>query len=548
MAFVRCSKVFLWLALFMAPAFSSGVRAQFDVRLSPILMELEVAPGAKKTFHVFLSNESKTKPVTIRAYAGEMVQEKEGTYAILEEGKPEFSCSDWITFKEPEFTLLPESTKMVIAEIKAPRDAFGGRYAAAVFEMLPEAADEGRRVASVAYHYKMPTFLEVTVRRFGGVEKKLEIVDLKAEPVTNPAMVRKVGKNAMAFSATVKNLGNMHVKAKGTLLIKTAEGKRHRQVPLGTGRGIVLPGASLDFKSIVKKPQPGDYVAHAMIRYGNPSPAVAEIPFTVGTMTTSADSFTAATYMAMKVQPEEIIQQSPAGGFRYINLLLRSQEPESIFVESRVMGLEYDDRGNLSVVEPTGLARSCADWLQLDPTSFAVPPGKTKNIKLQASIPRELAGGYYACLVFDASTKGKAAAPLTAPFQIPILLNLPAGAELEGEVSQVEVSASRDSPADVTVLFKNTGNTHVKPKGKLVLKFLPPLILPEGIEYAGERKYEPVGETDFYQVEEFVLPGEERYLQTSFPAKLPPGQYIAEITVDYGGDTAIKSEKEFQIK
>jgi hypothetical protein len=545
---VKYKKIFLWLALTVAPAFSPAVYAQFDVRLSPILMELEVAPGAKKTFQVFLSNESKTRAVSITAYPGEMVQEKEGTYAVFDGPKSEFSCSDWITVREPEFTIQPESTRVVTAEIKAPRDAFGGRYAALIFELLPEEKTEGRRVASVTYHYKMPTFLEVTVRRFGGVEKKLEIVDFRAEAITDPVMVRKVGKNAMAFLATVKNQGNMHVKAKGTLLIKTGAGKRQRQVPLGSGRGIVLPGASLDFKSIVRKPEPGDYVAHAMVRYGNPSPAIAEIPFTVSARATTADTFTAATYLALRVQPEEIVQQAPAGGFRYINMLFRSQEPESIFVEARIMGLEYDDRGNLTVIEPAGLERSCTGWIQLDPTSFAVAPGKTKNIKLKVSVPRDLAGGYYGCLVFDASTKGTAAAPLAAPFQIPLLLNLPMGAEASGEIARVDVSAERESPADVTVLFKNTGNTHLKPKGKMVLKFLPPLVLPEGVEYVGERKYETVGETDFYQIEEFVLPGQERQLESSFPAKLPPGQYIAEITINYGEGAVVTSEKEFRIK
>jgi hypothetical protein len=545
---VKYKIILFWLVLLAPLVLCPTVRAQFDVRLSPILMEIEVAPGATKTFQMFLSNESKTKGVTIRAYPGEMIQEKEGTYAILEEGKPEFSCSDWITIREPEFTIQPESTTIVTAEIKAPRDAFGGRYAAVIFELLPEEKTEGRRVASVTYHYKMPTFLEVTVRRFGGVEKKLEIVDFKAEAITNPVLMRKVGKNAMAFMATVKNSGNMHVKAKGTLLIKTKEGKRKRQIPLGTGRGIVLPGASLDFKSLVQKPEPGDYVAHAMIRYGNPSPAVAEIPFTVGARTTSADSFTSATYLAMRVQPEEIVQQAPAGGFRYINLLFRSQEPESIFVDSKIMGMEYDDRGNLATVEAAGLTRSCTDWLQIDPPSFTLPPGKSKNVKLIVSVPKELSGGYYGCLVFDASTKGTRGAPLAAPFQIPILLNLPMGSEPKGEISRVDVSAERESPADVTVVFKNTGNTHVKPKGKLVLKYMPPLILPEGVEYVGERKYETVGETDFYRIEEFILPGGERQLEASFPTRLTPGQYSAEITLNYGEGAVVTSQKEFLIK
>jgi hypothetical protein len=541
---VFVSAAVLLIALFMCPV----IRAHFNVRLSPILLELDIAPGGRKTFQVFLSNENPNKAVAIRAYPGEMIQEKSGTYAIYNEGKPEFSCSDWITIRQPEFTIAPESSAVVTAEIKAPRDVYGGRYAALVFEILPEAGADERRVASVAYHFKMPTFLEVTVRRFGGVVKKLEIVDFVAEPITNPAMLRKVGKNSMAFKATVKNEGNMHVKAKGTLLLKTGEGKRVRQVPLGTGRGIVLPGSKLDFKSILRKPDPGEYVAFATIRYGSPAPALAEVPFTVSAQATTAEEFKAASFLALRVRPEEIVQRTPAGGFRYINMIFRSQEAESVFVDSRIMGLYYDERGNLMVVDTNEVSRSCAGWLKLEPQSFAVPPGRSKNIKLVASIPRELSGGYYACLVFDAHTKGTQAAPLAAPFEIPILLSLPAGEELSGEISDVKVSASRNNPADIEVVFENTGNTHVKPKGKLVLKYLPPLVLPEGIEYAGERKYETVGEIDFSQIDEYVLPGEVRHLDATFPAKLPLGEYSAEITIRYGSDSVVKSEKKFQIK
>ncbi|MGB2989070.1 MAG: hypothetical protein WBC98_03855 [Candidatus Zixiibacteriota bacterium] len=526
----------------------SKVPAQFDLSLSPLLVELELVPGAKKSFSLHLHNDSRTDPVTIKAYPGDMIQERMGAYAILEDEESKFSCADWINLNETFFTIAPGSTRVISAEVKAPRDVFGSRYAAVIFEVVPDKGSDEKKLASVQYHFKMPTFVEVTIRRFGGVVKKIDIVDFKAEAVTNPRLMQQVGKNTMSFTATVKNEGNMHVKASGSLLIRTKEGRLKRQVPLGTGRGIVLPGATLDFRSIVQKPTPGEYVAQAMIRYGSPSPAMAEAPFTVGTRSLASDTFQTASFLALQVKPEEIIQDIPAGGFRYVNLRFRSQEPESISVRGKIMAVEYDEEGNLVVVDPVEGDRSCIQWLNLKPLTFDLRPGGTKNVKLTISGPKGYSGGYYACLVFDASIKGAKETSLATLFQIPILLNLPKDVELNGEISGINISASRNSPATIQVLFKNTGNTHVKPSGKLVLKVRPKLALPEGIEYAGERKYEPVGESRFEQTDEFILPGGVRRMETSFQEKLSPGKYLAEVIINYGGNSVAKFEKEFRIK
>lgn len=539
--------IILTLLFFTILILCPEIRAQFDLRLSPLLQELELAPGSKKSFQLFLDNESKTDKVTIRAYAGDMIQEQMGAYALSDSGGSEFSCADWITLSDTFFTILPDSGKMITAEVKAPRDAFGGRYAAVIFEIVPEQPG-GKSFASVEYRYKMPTFVEVTIRRFGGAVKKIEVVQFKAEPITNPALIRKVGRNAMSFTALVKNTGNMHVKAKGSLLIKTKEGKRKRQVPLGQGRDIVLPGAVLEYRSIVSKPPPGEYIAQAIFRSENQAPVAAETPFSVGTIKGStADTFHTTSFLTLRVKPEQIIQQIPAGAFRYINLVFQSQEAESIHVDSKLMALECDEEGNVSAVEPTETVRSCIDWLKLDPLFFDLGPGKVKNVKLTISAPKEDSGGYYACLLFEASLKEAKQAPVV-PYEIPILLNLPMGSKLNGQVTGIDVTASRDKPTLIEARFQNLGNTHVKPKGKVVLKFQPKVTLPAEVTYAGERNYELFGEAFFEPVNEFVLPGGVCRLEVTFPDKLTAGKYLAEVIIDFGGKSQAKMEKEFIVK
>ncbi|MFH1335315.1 MAG: hypothetical protein ABII96_02265, partial [Candidatus Zixiibacteriota bacterium] len=332
--------------------------------------------------------------------------------------------------------------------------------------------------------------------------------------------------------------------------IKTKEGKRKRQVPLGEGRNLVLPGSVLEYRSIVSKPPPGAYIAQAIFRSENQAPVVAETPFTVGTMTAAAaDSFHASSFLTLQVKPEEVVQRIPAGAFRYINLVFRSQEAESIHVDSKLMALEYDEEGNLSAVEPTKPERSCIDWLKLDPLFFDLGPRQIKNVKLIISAPKGDSGGYYACLLFEASLKKAKQSPVV-PYEIPILLNLPVGSKLNGQITRIDVTASRDKPTVIDALFQNSGNTHIKPKGKVVLKYQPKVVLPAGVTYTGtgEQRYELFGEAPLEPVNEFVLPGGVRRLETTFPDKLAPGKYLAEVIIVLDGKSQAKMEKEFVIK
>ena len=122
------------------------------------------------------------------------------------------------------------------------------------------------------------------------------------------------------------------------------------------------------------------------------------------------------------------------------------------------------------------------------------------------------------------------------------------GAKLNGQITRIDVTASRDKPTVIDALFQNSGNTHIKPKGKVVLKFQPKVALPAGVTYAGEQSYELFGEARLDTVSEFVLPGGVRRLEATFPDKLAPGKYLAEVIIDLGGKSQAKMEKEFVIK
>jgi len=512
-------------------------------------VELDLVPGARKSFTLLLRNESKEKSVSLIAYPADIEESRDGRYKVLDEGESQYSCADWMELSDTSFTLEPGFSKEIKVLIKVPRDVFGGRYGAVVFEVVPERPPPGEKLGSVRYHFRMPAFVEVTVRRFGGRVRKASISDFKVEPVTDKNLLKEIGTGALAFSASVENEGNIHVTGKGTLVIKTKEGKTKRRVPLGGGRGIVIPEATVDFRSFLRKPPAGEYIARAKISFGGLSPAVAEIPFTVTrTRSSTLGSFKASSYIALDIKPEQVEMKIPHRGFRAVTFSFRNDERDTVEVKAYLKDLGYDHEGDLILLDSSETGRSSREWISLEPQEFTLAPEKRERVKLTVQAPTEGEGGYYACAVFDALLRGSKEGAITTPFQIPVFLSVPPNLDKEGEIVDLQIKASAGKPALLTGYFKNTGNIHLNPKGKIALKLVKEIKPTEDFIVVSLPEYEEVGEVPFEEVEGYVLPGGVRKMEAGYPEALEAGKYLAEVTIAYGGSALAKFKKEFEVK
>ena len=546
---IRIQRYWFFLVALIILTWTSSIYPQHKLYLSPLLVELDLAPGAKKHFTLELVNESEERSISLIAYPADIEESRTGRYKVLDKGKSEYSCADWMEISDTNFTLKPGSLKQIEVQIKAPRNVFGGRYGAVVFEVVPERAPPGEKLGSVRYHFRMPAFVEVTIKRFGGRIRKVAISDLKVEPVTDKRLLEEIGTAALAFSAAVENQGNIHVKGKGTLIIKTKEGKTKRRVPLGGGRGIVIPAATVNFRSFLKKPPPGEYIARAVMNFGGLSPAIAEIPFTVTRTKSSAlGSFKASSFMALDIKPENLEIKVPLRGFRVITFSFKNDEPDTVEVRAYLKDLGYDEDGDLVVLDSSETGRSCTEWISLEPQEFTIPPGKSERVKFTLQAPPEGQGGYYTCVVFDAILRGSKEDAISTPFQIPVLLSVPPDLDKEGEIVDVKVEASAGRPATVTALFKNTGNIHLKPRGRIDLKLLKQVKSIDDFVVLSKPEYEAVGGAYFEEVEQYVLPGGIRKMQAGYPEALEAGKYLAEVFIVCEGSKPIKFEKEFRVK
>ena len=106
-------------------------------------------------------------------------------------------------------------------------------------------------------------------------------------------------------------------------------------------------------------------------------------------------------------------------------------------------------------------------------------------------------------------------------------------------VQEVVVTGTQTKAAgaiDFVVSFKNKGNVHVVPEGRVVIKSL-----------AGKEAEKVIGEVEFDEVMGAVLPDGVRRLRAQYPTGLVPGEYAAEVILTYGGETPATKVHKFSV-
>lgn len=540
-----------------------AAQAQISISLTPLLVELTAAPGETKTFDVLLVNESKVSTVHFRVLTMDVVQKQNGDYRVIESGDSQYSCAKWIKLSTDEATLGPGEGLAATGKLTVPRGAYGGRYAAVAFELTPDKRTE-EAFASAAFVQRLVTVVEVSIPA-PRVRKSLSVAGFTVKAARdNPRYTSAFGKDALILSAQIKNEGNTHVFARGSLTLRDSSGKRLRQIPLGTGRGLVLPETAVDMVSVLPAGlAPGNYIADIAVKYGGMRPALAKVPFTVGGGDASAKGVEGETKLApFSVEPSDMDLSYPAGAVVARSIVIQNRSDEPIHVEPKALPLVYDEEGELVQEGVKPDSSSCAEWVELRPTSLDLAPRARQVVRVMITIPKDQAGGKYANLVFTATpgnaraTSGAAggSSGATGPAwtgEAGTVVFLAVGKTLEKRAELAELKVEDGGPSVGRIFsttFKNTGTTHVKPQATFVLK---KHVIPEsipGVEYVGPGSWVEVDYVDLGESANVVLPGGTRLIHAGYTRPLEPGQYMVEVTVKYGGRSPLYASKEFSVK
>ncbi|MBS4016214.1 MAG: hypothetical protein KGZ86_07285 [Candidatus Latescibacteria bacterium] len=506
--------------------------AQTQVSVSPMLIEQKLAPGARKQFAFSIVNESKWEAATLVLYPSDIIETEQGYYQTVEPGKGTASCASWIRLKEKdkEIFLPPDSGVEVVGSIEVPKNARGGGYGAIAIETkLPPNSKQYRTRTSV--------IIQIAIQPT--VKAKAIITNIKIEPPEKLKQFMFAGpfKDALAIAVSVKNEGEAHITAKGTLILRHKNGGKFKEYPLGAGRGIILPNTTVDMTSVIKEPPTGEYLAEAIVRFGSPSPAKAVMPFTIAAKkVASRGKLSATTPVALTVKPDIIESNIAPNAFRTRTIILHNEEQTEIKVSSEIQSLANDLSGELITSDADNDKWTCANWIQIEPKELVLKPNERKSIKAKFQIPSEASQGErYAQIIFNVGAKDR----LATPFLVPVFLKYPQNFTEAIKIDKVEIT--NIAPATFNVFISNIGDVRLKPTGKIILESIT-----TSPSFAGENIVK-VGEYPLKEIKDYVLPDQILQMEAEGPARLAKGRYNVKVEIEYGERKFSTFAKEIRI-
>jgi hypothetical protein len=549
---VRRTAIML-IGLFAILAAAPGsTRAQVSLSFTPMLVEVTAAPGETMTFEVIMMNEGRAMTADFLIYTADLVQKPDGDYEVVRVGTSEHSCAGWIKLSADRASIGPSEAFAVKGTLAVPRAASGGRYAAVVFELIPEARKGEPAFASSTFVQRFAAVVELTIPS-RQMQRRLDVTGFNvARASETPAYASTYGRDAVILSAELKNEGNIHVFANGSMILRDGAGRRLREIPLGAGRGVILPGATVNLGSVLPGGlAPGDYIADISVKYGGLRPASAKIPFGFGASgAQAAKAETTAVIAPFSVDPGDLDLSYPAGATAAKSLVIENRSDQAIRVEGRAAPLAFDEEGELVTGEVADSASSCAQWIELKPSVVEIKPRSRQVVRMMISIPKGESGGKYANVVFTATPASADRGQMWSGENGTVVF-LRVGKEFStlGKLTPIAMEDAGPSVGMVFgTVFENTGTIHVKPRASMTIK---KRVMPEsvpGIEYVGPGSLVEVNSLDLGEEENAVLPGGRRLFNVALSGGLEPGDYVVEFLVNYGGKSPLYVMREFTVK
>jgi len=252
---------FALLALLVAPP--AGASVSFSV--SPIRVDLSVAPGETKTDAVMIENRG-NEPLRLRVTIADWHLAPDGTPVFVKRGgSPADSMSEWIEVNPTELDVPPLARMPVRYTVSAPEGtSAGGYHGAILIESVPEmvAHDQPTRA------YLNARIGVILYDRIGTVAPEIEI---SAQDV-----VRAVDTpGGMALRVTVRNIGHVHARFTGSGRVVDGEGREVEVVPISDA--VVLPTSDRQVVVRLTEPLPrGDFTVVTRLDVGLPELLEAE--------------------------------------------------------------------------------------------------------------------------------------------------------------------------------------------------------------------------------------------------------------------------------
>lgn len=255
---------------------SASLQADFSV--SPLLLNFQVPPGEESTQWVDVTNAGK-KQLSVELYAKDFSMNTLGRESELEPGSHERGCAQWLQLAPSRpITLQPGETKKVRVSLRAPKDSDGLYYSKLYVSETSEPESMTGQQGGVRMTVFMKQRWEVRVHQ--------EVPNtLKREGVLTDMQIERVDESqALRVKIAFDNRGNSLLRCEGRIEIRDNDGNTISTLPLGS-EGIfhLYPEMTRWVEATTDTDlTEGNYVALAIIDYGEEHLVAGELPFSVG--------------------------------------------------------------------------------------------------------------------------------------------------------------------------------------------------------------------------------------------------------------------------
>jgi len=206
------------------------------LRLSPAILQLELARGETRTVELLLSNEG-TQPLPLEVALADLQLSPDGSPLLQPPQSQPYSCVSWLQLDKTTLRLEPGQSQSVRLTIRVPPQARGGGYGVVTFSAPLPTLDTALTGTVLQVQSITGTILMFTIKGPRYVRGAITRISCAPEEQNNDT----VKPPAYLVEAEVENQGEVHFACAGEIVILNREGRILARLPAQVGTGTILP-------------------------------------------------------------------------------------------------------------------------------------------------------------------------------------------------------------------------------------------------------------------------------------------------------------------
>lgn len=248
--------------------------------------------------------------------------------------------------------------------------------------------------------------------------------------------------------------------------------------------------------------------------------------------------FASAAHASFGIAPMETAVQAPVGGQTTNSISVTNDDDTPLHITASVMDWTLTPQGDYRYSDPGTLPHSCANWIQLNPSSFVVAPKQTVSVRYSVTTPTDFSEESRAMIFFKShplpvkTSDGSMSLNISMRVGCKVFVSPTSAtpATKIGKITDMDVT----SPAEgkIKVSFANTGTATFRVKGTA---------------QARDAQGNLVATGHLMPENAQVLPQLSRDLWTQWDKPLSPGIYTFDTVLDYGAKDAAGGQLKAQI-